>query len=147
MLKTLLLYFFALAMIAIGISHFANPDPFVRIVPAALPAKKFLVYLSGAFEILGGLGLLWPRSRRAASLGLVLLYLSVFPANLNMAIHEIQLEPGGTISPGLMWARLPLQLVIIALVWWVGRPAKPSQIPDEKKVGTSADLLRQNESV
>ncbi len=91
--------------------------------------------------------MLWARSRQAASWGLILLYLSVFPANLNMAINEIQLEPGGSISPWAMWARLPLQLVFIALVYWIGRPQGRGQIPDKKKAGTSADLLRKNESV
>lgn len=109
-------------MVGIGIMHFASPAPFVRIVPEVLPAKALLVYISGAFEILGGLGLLWPRSRQAASWGLILLYLAVFPANINMAINEIQLEPGGDISPWAMWARLPLQAVFIALVWWLGKP-------------------------
>ena len=124
MLKTAIRTLVALAMVAVGISHFANPAPYVRIVPDLLPAKELLVYLSGGFEILGGLGLLWERSRKAAAWGLALLYLSVFPANINMAIHEIQLEPGGSISPWVMWARLPLQILFIALVLWVGRGAK-----------------------
>ena len=113
-------------MVAVGVMHFASPAPFVRIVPEVLPAKALLVYISGGFEILGGLGLLWTRSRQLASWGLVLLYLAVFPANINMAINEIQLEPGGDISVWAMWARLPLQAVFIAVVWWLGRPkAKP----------------------
>lgn len=109
-------------MIAIGVMHFASPEPFVRIVPAILPAKKLLVYLSGGFELLGGLGLLWSRTRQLASWGLILLYLSVFPANVNMALNEIQLQPDGEIAVWAMWARLPLQLVFIALVWWLGKP-------------------------
>lgn len=125
MLKSALRLAVALAMVSVGILHFATPEPFVRIVPDVLPAKALLVYISGAFEILGGLGLLWSRSREPASWGLILLYLSVFPANLNMALNEIQLEPGGDISVWAMWARLPLQLVFMALVWWLGKPSDP----------------------
>src|SRR5271165_6949750 len=77
----------AVAMVAIGIAHFALPRPFVSIVPAFLPAPLLLVLVSGFFEVLGGAGLLVPRVRRAASVGLVLLYLSVFPANINMVLH------------------------------------------------------------
>lgn len=110
-------------MIAIGVTHFVSPDPFVRIVPDVLPFKTILVFLSGGFEIILGLGLLWPRTRQYSSWGLILLYLAVFPANVNMAINEIQLEPGGDISAWAMWARLPLQAIIIVLVWWLGRPA------------------------
>lgn len=120
-------------MVAIGVAHFANPDPFVRIVPDVLPAPLFLVYLSGVFEILGGLGLFWSRTRRMASWGLIALYLSVFPANINMAINEIQLEAGGSMPVWAMWARLPLQLVFIATVWWLGKPS-PSQPSQESGV-------------
>jgi uncharacterized membrane protein len=105
-------------MVAIGVGHFVRPAPFVSIVPAWLPAPLLLVMVSGFFEILGGVGLLVSRVRRAASFGLVLLYLAVFPANVNMALHP---ELGQGIATWLLWARLPLQAVLIALALWVGR--------------------------
>ena len=108
----------AAAMIAIGVPHFASPDGFVRIVPGGLPAKLLLVQLSGFFEVLGGLGLLVPRVRRAAGLGLALLFVAVFPANVNMVLHP---ELGGSLPVWLLWARLPFQLVFIALVFWISR--------------------------
>lgn len=111
----------ALAMAAVGTLHFVDPAPFVRIVPAALPAPELLVYLSGACEIAFGLLLLVPRVRKLASFGLVALFVAVFPANINMALHHIQLSPGGTMPIWAMWARLPFQLVFIALAIWVGR--------------------------
>jgi uncharacterized membrane protein len=113
----------ALGMVAIGIDHFAAPDFFVRIVPRALPAPLLLVQISGVFEVLGGVGLLvpWPRVRRAAGIGLVLLYLAVFPANVNMVVHP---ELGGSIPLWALWLRLPLQIVLIAAALWVSRPAK-----------------------
>ena len=107
----------AAIMIGIGVVHFAMPGPFVSIVPAALPAPYALVLVSGFFEILGGVGLLVPRARRAASYGLVLLYLAVFPANINMALHP---ELGRGIPEWSLWARLPLQFVFIAWAAWVG---------------------------
>jgi uncharacterized membrane protein len=117
----------AAAMIAIGIAHFAAPEGFVQIVPAWLPAPLALVYVSGFFEILGGAGLLVARVRRAASYGLVALYVAVFPANINMAMHDLQ--PAGMHVPvWAQWARLPLQAVLIWLAWWVGREdEKPSR--------------------
>ena len=111
----------AVGMVAVGIAHFANPDPFVRIVPGYLPAPLVLVYVSGAAEIAGGLGLLVPRLRRLASYGLIALYVAVFPANVHMALHDIQLQPGGDLPQWAMWARLPLQAGLIAYAWWVGR--------------------------
>jgi uncharacterized membrane protein len=94
----------AVFMIAIGVVHFAAPDGFVQIVPKSLPAPLLLVYVSGAFEILGGVGILVPRTRRLSGYGLVALYLAVFPANINMAVNHI--EPVGTHIPeALFWLR------------------------------------------
>lgn len=110
----------AAIMVGIGALHFLVPAPFVKIVPAYLPAPVALVMISGFFEILGGLGLLVPRVRRPASVGLVLLYLAVFPANVNMALHpEIGAAYG--IPVWSLWARLPLQAVFIVWALWVGK--------------------------
>ncbi len=109
----------ACLMVGVGILHFALPGAFVRMVPPPLPAPLALVLVSGVFEALGGIGLLVPRVRRAASVGLVLLYLAVFPANIHMALHpEAYGVPGWA-----LWARLPLQAVFIAWALWVGAPA------------------------
>ena len=110
----------ALAMIAIGVDHFLQPEPFIAIVPAFLPAKAALVYISGVAEVAGGLGLLISRTRKWASWGLVALYVAVFPANINMAINEIQLG-SSAIPVWAMWLRLPFQLLFIVGALWVGR--------------------------
>lgn len=110
------------AMISIGILHFLQPDGFVRIVPRELPGPLALVYVSGFFEVLGGLGLFFPRWQRLASWGLVLLYVAVFPANINMAARDVQ-PIGLHIPEVLLWLRLPLQAAFIAWAVWVGRPA------------------------
>ena len=110
----------AISMVAIGIAHFVRPRGFVEIVPAWLPAPLLLVLVSGFFEIAGGVGLLVPRLRRAASYGLCALYVAVFPANVNMALHDVAPE-GVHVAPVLSWLRLPFQLVFIAWAIWVGR--------------------------
>jgi uncharacterized membrane protein len=108
----------AAGMTIIGVLHFVAPAPFVSIVPSFLPAPYVLVIVSGFFEILGGVGLLVPRVRRAASFGLVALYLSVFPANINMVLHP---ELGQGLPLWSLWARLPFQVLFIAWALWVGR--------------------------
>ena len=102
-----------------SIMHFVNPDPFVRIVPAILPAALLLVYISGAGEILGGLGLLIPKVRLYAGWGLIALYIAVFPANINMAINHLQLDPAHPIPEWVLWARLPFQALFIGLAYWL----------------------------
>lgn len=124
--KRALLWILGLSMIGVGVLHFVRPAPFVRIVPDWLPAPEALVYVSGSFEVLGGVGVLLPATRRWAAWGLVALYVAVFPANIHMAIHEIQFEPGGDMPAWAMWARLPLQAVFIAWAWWFTRPPSAS---------------------
>jgi uncharacterized membrane protein len=111
----------AVIMIAAGLLHFIDPGGFTRIVPRFLPAPEMLVYVSGGFEILGGVGLLVPRTQRLAAWGLIALYVAVFPANINMAVNQIGFGSG----PGpiwVLWARLPLQLVLMAWAWWFTLP-------------------------
>ena len=94
--------------------HFIIPATYMRIVPPYLPWHSRLVAISGVFEILGGLGLLFPPSRRLAAWGLVALLVAVFPANLYMATNPV--ETGSEAIPSLLrWGRLPLQMVF---VWW-----------------------------
>lgn len=101
--------------VSMGMLHFVVPQVFDDIVPDYLPAHRALTLLSGAAEIAGGLGVLHPRTRRAAGWGLQVLLVSVFPANLDMAVHA---EEHSQIPPALLWARLPLQPLAM---WWVYR--------------------------
>jgi uncharacterized membrane protein len=110
----------AVGMVAIGIAHFVAPEAFASIIPRFLPAPVTLVLVSGFFEIAGGVGLLVPRVRRLASLGLVALYVAVFPANLNMALTGAA-PPGVHVSTIALWLRLPFQIVFIVWALWVGR--------------------------
>jgi uncharacterized membrane protein len=99
-------------------------------MPPGLPAPLALVYLSGLLEVLGGLGLLWPRTRRLAGWGLLALAVAVFPANVYMALAHEQLGVPGWVA----WGRLPLQLPLLWWVWSVMRtpgfpPNPPSSLP------------------
>ena len=121
-MRALFRWLLGLIMIVVGALHFLRPAGFVKIVPGWLPAPLGLVLVSGGFEVLGGVGLLVPHVavRRAASRGLIALFVAVFPANVNMALNGIQ--PDAVHLPTWsLWARLPLQLVLIAWAWWVGR--------------------------
>ena len=106
------------AFIAVGVMHFVDTAFFEHIVPPFLPAARWLVWISGVAEILGGLGLLIPQVRRAAGIGLLLLLVAVFPANLYMAIDEV-MPITGPVPVWTLWARLPFQLIFAAWVWWV----------------------------
>lgn len=99
-----------------GALHFVVPAFYLAMMPPWVPAHRELVIASGIAEIAGGLGVLVDRWRRPAGVGLLLLLLAVFPANLQMLLNARTAgEP-----EGLLWARLPLQLVFL---WWVWRVA------------------------
>ena len=119
-LKLGLRWLLTIVMVGAGVNHFVKPATYVAMMPAVLPAPLALVYLSGVAEILGGLGLIVPATRRAAAWGLIALLLAVFPANLNMAINELPLG-GEPVPAWALWARLPLQLVLLAWAWWFTR--------------------------
>ena len=88
----------------------------MRIMPPWLPAHRLLVQVSGVAEIAGGIGVFIPALRWYAGVWLVLLLVAVFPANVQMALQpELYSRVA---SPALLYARLPLQLVLIAWVWW-----------------------------
>jgi uncharacterized membrane protein len=110
-----------------GVFHFLRPKPFVRIVPPQLPAPEALVAVSGAAEIALGLLLLPHLTRRPAAWGLVALLVAVFPANVYMA----RIPGGGLGLPQwTLWARLPLQGVLIAWAWWYTRPDQARLNPE-----------------
>lgn len=108
----------AIFMVGVGVLHFVQPKPFVRIVPKFLPAPLALVYISGLFEILGGVGLLITATRVWAAWGLIALYIAVFPANIYMLTHNISLNPKKPIPRWALWLRLPFQLLFIAWAYW-----------------------------
>jgi uncharacterized membrane protein len=105
-----------LFFLAAGSLHFLKPRPYVAIVPDALPHKLEIVYVSGAAEIAGGAGVLPDRTRRAAGWWLIATLIAVFPANVNMAVNADRFR---AIPAPLLWARLPVQGLLIAWVWRV----------------------------
>ena len=93
-----------------GINHFWNPEIYINIMPPWLPEHNLLVAISGAFEIVLGVLLLFPSTQRQAAWGIILLLIAVFPANIQMMINY------WNESNPMLWIailRLPLQIVLI----------------------------------
>jgi len=107
----------ALFFIAAGANHFRTPGLYIAMIPPWMPWPAALNVISGAAEILGGLGLLVTRTRHLAGWSLIALLVAVFPANVHVAL--LGHMPGTHFSPVTLWARLPFQAIFIAWVWWV----------------------------
>jgi uncharacterized membrane protein len=116
-LLKLLVVLMGLSYVWIGCQHFINPSFFLKIVPPYLPFHLELVYLSGGFEIIFGLGLLFKKTRFYASWGLVFLLIAVYPANIYLAFNEIPQEAINVSSFMASWVRLPIQFVLIWLAY------------------------------
>lgn len=96
-----------------GVNHFVSPRFYLAIVPPSLQHEaKRVVDVSGVAEVVGGIGVLLPRTRRPAGLGLIALLAAVFPANLYMARTP---ERFHRIPRWALYARLPLQPL---MMWW-----------------------------
>lgn len=116
-LLKLLVVLMGLSYVWIGCQHFINPSFFLKIVPPYLAFHLELVYLSGGFEIIFGLGLLFKKTRFYASWGLVFLLIAVYPANIYLAFNEIPQEAINVSSFMASWVRLPIQFVLIWLAY------------------------------
>lgn len=136
--KEILRVVLSVCMIAVGILHFAKPEPFLRIMPPQLPYPLALVYISGFFEILGGVGLLIPIVSVAAAWGLIALFIAVFPANINQAVNSIPIE-GIPHHSWLYWFRLPFQAVLIA--WAYSYTRRPEDQPGASTLAAQAESM------
>lgn len=102
--------------IVTGILHLVIPGYFVAAVPPYLPAPAALVALSGVAEIAGGVGMLLRRWRAAAGIGLMLLLIAVFPANVEM-LRQARARDASAWYQAALWIRLPVQALLIWIAW------------------------------
>jgi uncharacterized membrane protein len=112
-LRNLSRYLLAAFFIVAGANHFRDPATYLSMMPPWLPAHEALNFISGAAEIAGGIGLLVSRTRNAAALGLILLLIAIFPANIHIALNG---WPGMDIPRWVLWVRLPFQLLFLGWV-------------------------------
>jgi uncharacterized membrane protein len=119
----------ALIMAGAGLLHFVNPRPYVEHLPAFLPLRGELIALTGAMELVLAAGLVGPpRWRRPAALALAAYLVLVFPANIYAAVSQVPID--GVPTGWVRWARLPLQLPLIAAAWWIAatRPSRRGRL-------------------
>ncbi len=103
-----------------GVMHFVIPRRYEAIVPEYVPlSPEQAVVWSGVAEIAGGVAVAPGSTRRVAGPWLIALLLAVFPANLNMAVHPERIRGLDTqrIPRWLLWARLPLQPLMMIWAW------------------------------
>lgn len=128
-LKTLFRLLLGLFFIAAGLNHFLNPEVYAGMIPPYLFYPEVLNLVSGTAEVFGGVGILMPGRRRLAGWGLVALLVAIFPANLHLALNGWEAYD---IPRWVLWARLPLQGVFIAWVYWTCLAKERRDLPGGK---------------
>lgn len=122
----------AVMLVMTASAHFVPPDvtfmpnhaDMLAMVPPFVPFPAVVVYLTGVLELAGAAGLVLPATRRAAGLGLALLFVLMLPANVYAALADVPFA-GGTPEP--LWQRVPEQILYIGVALWAaGIPARPA---------------------
>jgi len=94
--------------------HLRSTDALVRITPGWVPFPREVVLITGWLELAGALALLWPPTRKAASIALALYIVAVWPANIKHAVEHIVLPP----IPDSWWYHGPRLALQPVLAWW-----------------------------
>jgi uncharacterized membrane protein len=121
--RLVLRWVLAAFFIVAGANHFRTPAIYYGMMPGWVTWPVTANVVSGLAEILGGLGLFFPATRRLAGWALILLLVAVFPANVHVALQGKM--PGTDFSPVVLWLRLPFQFLFLAAVWWLAVKRHP----------------------
>ena len=116
--KYILIIISSIFYVLVGIKHFIDPNFFLAIVPPYLPYHLELVYISGLFEILFGVMILFPKYRYWGSVGLILLLIGVFPANIYL-FQSVEAQKAIGATQEIATWRLPVQGIFILVAYWI----------------------------
>lgn len=99
-----------------GATHFTGmKHDYAAMLPSPMSENLGIIYLTGALQIAGAVGLLIPRTRRLAGMGLALLLVAMFPGNVYAALNDIEFRGD---APTPLWLRTPIQLLFVGMVLW-----------------------------
>ena len=115
--KLITIYFMSFAYAYVGVRHFIDPDFFLAIMPNYLTFHLEFVYLSGIAEVVLGLMLLSKKTRKTGAIGLIILLILVFPANIHLVQSELSQSILGVTKSQTVY-RLPFQGLFILIAYW-----------------------------
>ena len=115
--KNITIILMSMFYIRMGLKHFTNPMYFLPLMPSYIPYHLQLIYISGFFELLFGVLLLFEESRFYASWGLICLLILIVPANIKLA-KDVQVQKLFGVSKQFAIIRLWLQIALIMISYW-----------------------------
>ena len=112
-----------------GIGHFTDTDSMAQMLPAWVPGRVRIIYLTGIFEFVIAAGFLFGRTRRLTGWIAASMLVIFFPANIYAAMHHVP-QGGHAWGPVYLLFRAPLQLIILLWIYWfsIKTPDNPERI-------------------
>jgi uncharacterized membrane protein len=104
-----------------GALHFFDPQWFEPIVPPIPGPSRLWVYISGAAELVLGVGFILPSLRKVTGLGSAIFLICVYPANIYMWMYDLELGDGSSLTAEGHFIRLLLQVFGVLLSLWLWR--------------------------
>jgi uncharacterized membrane protein len=95
-----------------GLEFMPGHASLTAMVPPFVPFPSLVVSVTGVLELLGALGLVVARTRRAAGWCLAALLVGLLPANVHAALADV---PLGDEPPTPLWLRIPEQAGYVAV--------------------------------
>ncbi len=117
-LRNIVGFFLGIPFVWIGYDHFVRPEIFDLIVPDYLGFPRFWTLASGVLEILLGIGIMVPFSRRLAARFLTVFLFFVYLANLNMWLNDVPFNDTLLTQNGHL-VRLLVQILLIIISLWL----------------------------
>ena len=105
----------SLFFVVTSLAHFASTQAMAEMLPASIPYRVGLIYLTGVFELLGAIGVWIPSLTRLTGLLLIVMLICLLPANIYSAINRVEFG-GHSAGPAYLLLRVPFQLLVI---WWI----------------------------
>jgi uncharacterized membrane protein len=101
-----------------ALGHFKFPEGMKLMIPPFIPFKKTMVLLTGLMEIAAGIALLFPITRYATGIFLILFFIALLPANIYAANRHLDYQKGtyDGKGPEYLWFRILMQVFLIAWV-------------------------------
>jgi uncharacterized membrane protein len=117
-IRTLSAWIMGLAYIAAGINHFRDPVFYLNIMPPYIPEHALMVQLSGVAEIVLGVMVLFPATRKLAAWGIIAMLIIFMTVHIHMVLNPQLFK---NVSEVFLWLRIPLQFLLILWAFWYTR--------------------------
>lgn len=112
--RVVLRWLLAVVYVGFGFVHLRVAPVLLPLVPDWVPDPLAMIKFTGLCEIVGGLALLVPPTRRIAGIMLALYAVCVYPANLHHALDHVIVRG----MPNSWWYHAPRLAFQPVFVWW-----------------------------